>query len=101
MSADPSHSRCALQPNAQVQLQASQIKAPGEARRNQKIAWQLQRSLGVGEVQTGYIGNSSNREHGIHSVATARIAHLEEVHDAVAGDESCGPTIAVYRRLSQ
>jgi len=33
--------------NAQVQLQASQIKARGEATRNPKIACQLQRSLGI------------------------------------------------------
>ncbi|HSJ40140.1 MAG TPA: hypothetical protein VK955_03695, partial [Xanthobacteraceae bacterium] len=32
-------------PNALVQLQASQIKAPGEAGRNPQIACQLQRSL--------------------------------------------------------
>jgi hypothetical protein len=41
---------CVLLPNAPVQLQANQIKAPSEARRNQKIACQLQRSLaGVGD----------------------------------------------------
>src|SRR5262245_33629783 len=36
-----------LRPNAPVLLQASQIKARGEATRNPKIARQLQRSLAI------------------------------------------------------
>ena len=69
--------------------------------RNPQIVRRLQRVLARPKVQTGYMGNSSNREHGIHSVAAARIAASSGGGDAVAGDESCGPTIAVYRRLSQ
>lgn len=75
--------------NAQVQLQASPMNAPGGARRNPHIACQLQRSLGVRTVDFDVLPHASRRSR--PNCATNRATRSNTGYDfAVSYDERSG-----------